>query len=124
MRECLHDSTFRLATVAALFSSVFTSAYVATESEAAPLVALFLSFAPLICVVLWLQQDARRTGVAAVQDWGLFLLFFWPLVIPWYAFQTRGRAGWRLILVLFALIGAADMTWMLVAYAFGRVPPA
>ena len=124
MQECLQDRTLRVATLAAVFSSLAAVVYVATQSDPAPIVALFLTFTPLVCVVLWLQQDARRTGVASVQDWGLFLLLFWPLVIPWYAFQTRGRAGWRLILVLFALIGAADMTWMLVAYAFGRVPPA
>jgi len=118
MRECLQDTTFRIATLAAVFSSFVSATYTATNSEPAPLAALFLSFGPLFFVVLWLQQDARRTGVGAVQDWGYFLLLAWPFVIPWYAFRTRGRGGWRLMMVLFSLIGAAYMTSALAAYAF------
>jgi hypothetical protein len=63
---------------------------------------------------MWLQQDARRTGVGSVQDWGYFLLLAWPVVVPWYAFKTRGRAGWRLTLELFGLILAAYLTGTLV----------
>jgi hypothetical protein len=63
-----------------------------------------LMFAPLIAVILWLQKDAQRTGVGAVQDWGMFVWFAWPVVIPWYAFKSRGRGGWRLLLGLIALI--------------------
>ncbi|CAN5870823.1 hypothetical protein BH18ACI5_BH18ACI5_10280 [soil metagenome] len=119
MHECLQDTTFRVATLAALCSSLTAAAYVATQGDPAPVVALFVSFGPLVAVVLWLQQDARRTGVATVQDWGLFLLLSWPLVIPWYAFRTRGRGGWRLIVLLYSLIGAAHITGALVAYALG-----
>ena len=52
-----------------------------------------------------------------MQDWGLFLLLAWPVVIPWYAFKTRGRRGWRLTAGLFGLIGATDIAGMLTAYA-------
>jgi hypothetical protein len=124
MHECLQDTTFRIATLAALFASCVTATYTATNSEPAPLVALFLLFGPLFFVVLWLQQDARRTGVGAVQDWGYFLLLAWPFVIPWYAFRTRGRGGWRLIVVLFSLISGASIIGALVAYGMEGVPPA
>jgi len=62
--------------------------------------------------------------VGAVQDWGYFLLLAWPFVIPWYAFRTRGRGGWRLIVVLFSLISGASIIGALVAYGMEGVPPA
>jgi hypothetical protein len=65
-------------------------------------------------VILWLQKDARRTGVPAVLDWGMYLWFAWPVVIPWYAWKTRGRAGWRLALGLVVLIeSAAVVSWLI-----------
>ena len=73
-----------------------------------------------MAVILWLQQDARRTGVGSVHDLGYFLLLAWPIVIPWYAFKTRGRSGWRLAIGLFGLIGAAYVTWFSVAYVIWR----
>ena len=81
-----------------------------------PVVALFLSFGPPIAVVLWLERDAQRTRVGAVQDLGFFLLMAWPAVIPWYAFKTRGRNGWRLTAGLFGLIMAPYISRILVVY--------
>lgn len=57
-------------------------------------------------------QDAQRTGVGAVQDWGYVLLLAWPVVISWYAFKTRGRKGWRLTAGLLGLIWSANIGWM------------
>ena len=117
MQERSDDIMLGIAKAAAVFSSLAAAAYAATESEASPMVALFLSFGPLLAVILWLQKDARRTGVGTVQDFGYFLLLAWPVVIPWYAFRTRGRSGWRLTAGLFGLIGASFVTGMVVAYA-------
>ena len=111
------DITLRVATLTALCCSVATAIYVVVEIEPSPPMALFLSGAPLLAVILWLQKDARRTGVGVVLDWGYFLLLAWPVVIPWYAFRTRGRSGWKLTAGLFALIGASYMTVLIVAYA-------
>ena len=36
----------------------------------------------MTAVCLWLQKDARRTGVGNIQDWGFFLWLFWPVLIP------------------------------------------
>jgi len=116
MEERTDDVTLRVAKLAALFCSLVAAAYAASQIEPSPVVALFLSGGPLVAVILWLQKDARRTGVGAVQDWGYFLLLAWPVVIPWYAFKTRGRKGWRLTVGLLGLIGAAYISWILVAY--------
>jgi hypothetical protein len=45
----------------------------------------------------------------------MFVWFAWPVVIPWYAFKSRGRRGWRLLLGLIALISAAYVTGFVVA---------
>src|SRR3954464_14688437 len=98
------DITLSVAKLAAAFSSLLAAVYAATQTEPSPAIALFLSGGPLLAVIIWLQKDARRTGAAGVQDWGYFLLLAWPLVIPWYAFKTRGRSGWRLMATLLSLI--------------------
>ena len=114
-QTAFRDTTLRVARLAAVFCSLGAAVYTATQSEPAPVVELFFSGGPLLAVILWLQQDARRTAVGSVQDWGYFLLLAWPVVIPWYAFKTRGPAGWRLTLELFGLILAAYLTGTLVS---------
>ena len=117
MQRAADDITLRVAKLAALFCSLAAAIYAAAQSEPSPIVALFLSVVPLHAVILWLQKDARRTGVVGVLDWGYFLLLLWPILIPWYAFRTRGRSGWRLAAGLFGLVGASYVTWIVVAYA-------
>ena len=121
MMEERSDVTLRVAKLAALFCSLTAVIYVAADTEPSPVVALFLSAGPLYAVILWLQKDARRTGVGAVQDWGYFLLLAWPVVIPWYAFRTRGWSGWKLITGLFGLIVASYATTLVVAYIMWRL---
>jgi len=117
MQQRSDDITLRVAKLAALFCSLAAAMYASTQAEPSPIVALFLSGGPLLAVILWLQKDARHTGVGSVQDWGYFLWLAWPIVIPWYAFRTRGRAGWRLAAHLFCLVGSSFITWVVVAYA-------
>lgn len=110
------DITLNVARFAALFAALASAVYAAAQAEPSPSVALFLTSGPLFAVILWLQKDAQRTRVAAVQDWGYFLLLAWPIVIPWYAFKTRGPAGWRLMAGLFGLVAASYITWVVVTY--------
>ena len=110
------DITLGVAKLAAVFFSLAAAVYAATQAEPSPFIAYFLSGGPLLAVIIWLQKDSRRTGVGAVQDWGYFLVLFWPVVIPWYAFKTRGRSGWRLTLGLFGLVAAPHISWLVAAY--------
>lgn len=110
------DLTLRVAKLAAVFSSLVGALYAGVQIEPSPVVALFLSGGPLLAVIMWLQKDARRTGIAAVQDFGYFLYLAWPVVIPWYAFKTRGRSGWRLASGLLGLILAAYLSWLVITY--------
>ena len=111
------DVTLTVAKLAALFASVVAAVYAGVQLEPSPLVATFLSAGPLYGVILWVQKDAQRTGVGPVLDLGSFLLLAWPVVIPWYAFKTRGPSGWRLAAGLFGLIAAPYVTALIVAFA-------
>jgi hypothetical protein len=97
------DLTLRTAYITAAFCSVIAVIYAVSSAEPTPAVAVFMSFAPIVSVCAWLQKDARVTDVSNVHDLGLFLYFAWPFLIPWYAFKTRGRSGWRLAARLFSL---------------------
>lgn len=110
------DVTLRVAKLAALVCSLAAAIYAAVQADPSPAGGLLLSGGPLLAVILWLQKDARRTGVGAVHDWGYFLWLAWPLIIPWYAFRTRGRSGWRLTAGLFGLVLSSYLTWTIVAY--------
>lgn len=119
-RRASGDTTLRVAIGTAVFCSITAAVYTLAEIAPSPAVIAFLTFAPLLAVILWLQKDAQRTGVGAVQDWGMFVWFGWPVVIPWYAFKSRGRSGWRLLLGLFALMGSAYLTAFVVSWiAYG-----
>lgn len=112
-----NDISLRTARVTAVACALAAATYAVAQEVPSPLVALFLSIGPLLAVIPWLLKDSRRTGVGSVSDFGLFIWIAWPVVIPWYAFKTRGRAGWRLGLELFALVGSAYLGWFVAAWA-------
>ena len=116
-----YDVTLTVASIAAVFNALAAATYAAARIEPSPVIQLFFAYGPLYAVILWLRRDAHLTGVGAVQDLGYFLLLAWPVVIPWYAFRTRGRAGWRLTTGLLGLIFAAHITWFVAAYAIWRL---
>jgi hypothetical protein len=109
-----------IAIATTVFCSLGCALYVLGRTEPVPAVQLFLTVGPLMAVILWLHQDARRRGVGAVQDFGFLLWIFWPVGIPWYAFASRGRGGWKLLLGVIALVGAAPLT-LGIFYAWASV---
>ena len=120
MSEASRDITLRVAIATAVFCSMISALYTLAEIEPSPTVVLFWTFGPVLAVILWLQKDAQRTGVGAVQDWGFLAWLAWPVVIPWYAFKSRGRTGWRLLLGLIALILSPYITAFVVSWlAYG-----
>ena len=120
MIAVLQDTTLRVAIFTATICSIAAAIYALADLEPAPIMSLLLSLAPLIAVILWLQKDSQQSGVAVVLDWGMFAWFAWPVVIPWYAFTSRGPGGWRLLVGLVALICSAHVTGFAVAWvAYG-----
>ena len=109
-----------MAIFTAMACSIAAAIYTVTDLEPAQIMATILMFAPLMAVIIWLQKDSQRSGVGNVQDWGMFAWFAWPVVIPWYAFKSRGPGGWRLLVGLVALICSATVTGFAVAwFAYG-----
>jgi hypothetical protein len=106
MPDTTRDMPLTVAKLTALMSATGTGLYLALGVQPSETAAFLLRVLPLLAVVLWLQRDAHRTGVGAVFDLGMFLLIAWWLIIPWYSFKTRGKAGVWVMMGLFALIFA------------------
>jgi hypothetical protein len=60
------DVMLRVAKLAALACSIAAAIYAGVRTEPSPVGTLLLSGGPLLAVILWLQKDARRTGVGAI----------------------------------------------------------
>jgi hypothetical protein len=111
----------RLAVVTSVFCSLATALYVGADVEPLPIVGWWLAAAPGIMTIVWLCQDAQRRRIGVVTDLGFFLLFLWPVALPWYAFKSRGPVrGFLLLLGLLALICATPLTALLFALLRGR----
>ena len=120
MIAVFHDTTLRVAILTATICSIAAAIYTLADIEPAPIMEVLLRLAPLITVILWLQKDSQQRGLGVVQDWGMFVWIAWPVVIPWYAFKSRGPGGWLLLVGLVALICSAYVTGFAVAWvAYG-----
>jgi hypothetical protein len=94
--------------------------YAGAQLEPAPIVRTAISILPFLTCAWWVWTDARAHRLAFVQDWGLFAWIAWPLLVPWYAWHTRGRAGWRLAIGLYAAIVAPYLASAIgLAYSLG-----
>ena len=59
----------------------------------------------LLCLsIYWLDVDSRKTRVMRVWDLGYFMLFAWPIIVPYYLIRTRGLRRASLIFLLLAII--------------------
>jgi hypothetical protein len=83
--------------------AALAAAYGFLGVDPSPGMLVMLQGGPAIGVAAWLTADARRTRALVAQDIGLFFYMTWPLTVWWYAFRTRGRAGWALAGRLYAL---------------------
>ncbi len=59
-----------------------------------------------VIVSLWVLADARRRGRPLPYDFGSFVYFAWPFILPVYLFQTRGARA------LLALLGFAGICFL------------
>jgi hypothetical protein len=70
---------------------------------------LVLSLLPLFAAARWFRADARVHGVSLAFDWGFLGYLVWPFYLPWYAYRTRGRRGWRPAVGVFAGVFAPHL---------------
>jgi hypothetical protein len=54
----------------------------------------------------WILADANRRGLNLCYDYGSFIFFAWPVVIPVYLFQTRDV---RALITLFCFAGICGL---------------
>jgi len=114
------DTAFRTAILVAVFCSSTAALYAGLEIEPPSLVWLVLIWGPVVSVILWVQKDSGRTGVGSVHDLDFLLWFLWPIALPaylrWYGWKTRGRACWRLLVKLAAMVLSPYITYVMVAW--------
>ena len=67
-------------------------------------IVVLLCMAPMVSVGFWVQNDAPVRRVSLVNDWGLFVYLFWPILVPWYVIKTRGGRAWTFALLLLAAV--------------------
>jgi hypothetical protein len=92
--------------------ALFALAYGALELEAAPSMALLLFWGPAVAVTWWLAADSKRTRVIDAFDAGFLFYVTWPVTLPWYAWRSRGRAGWALAAKLYGLALAGQIGYI------------
>ena len=97
-------ASLRPACITSVLFSLMAATYAVIGATPSPLMSLGFSFAPLFAQAAWVRRDARVWRVPLSYDWGFFMLAAWPVFLPWYAFATRGRAGFRLAAGLVALL--------------------
>jgi hypothetical protein len=56
-----------------------------------------------VALVMWAMFDARRRTATPCYDFGFLMYLCWYLSVPWYLIHTRGRAGWGVLALFFAL---------------------
>jgi hypothetical protein len=75
--------------------------------------AFLLAWGPAIGVTWWLSVDSKQHRIINVHDVGLFFYITWPVTLPWYAWRSRGRAGWRLAALLYTLALSSQLGFIL-----------
>lgn len=69
------------------------------------------------CVVIWIEKDRKSKSISAPFEYQAFVFFFWPVVAPYYLFQTRRWRGLALGGGLF-LFACLPVLAVLVTYIF------
>jgi hypothetical protein len=112
----LGRNRLRTAVMVSVFSSLTMALYAASGVEPSDSILFYVQLVPTMAVVLWVVQDARQRQIIAVHDLGFFMFIFWPVVVPWYCFKSRGARGWLLLVRLLALILSPWLTGLGVAW--------
>jgi hypothetical protein len=76
----------------------------------APLIGtLIAQVAVRIILVTWVYADAQSRGRGLCYDYDTFVFFAWPVVVPYYLFQTRGARAFLTMLYFTCLCVAAGL---------------
>lgn len=67
-------------------------------------------------LALWVMRDAQQRRIRLCHDYGSFVFFLWPVVVPTYLFQTR---GWRAFVTLGCVAGILSFAVWVSLVIFG-----
>jgi hypothetical protein len=56
-----------------------------------------------LILALWVHVDRRVGHFNAPFEFDAFVFFFWPFILPYYLYKTRGRRGLFLLIGIYAL---------------------
>ena len=69
-----------------------------------------------LVLVLWVMRGAQQRRIRLRHDYGSFVFFLWPVVVPTYLFQTR---GWRAFVTLGCVAGILSFAVWVSLVIFG-----
>jgi len=99
-----------------LYAIAFAVASIAAPDGRLPWTADYVSRLALSLILAsWVIADAQKRQTQLCYDYGGFVFFAWPVVVPLYLFRTRGLRGF-LTLLCFAGIWLVDMLVALVVF--------
>ena len=81
---------------------LFYSLYIWMGTEPPMVADVIASYLMPIGFAAWVQADARLRGCTPCFDFGTFVMFAWPITVPWYLIWTR---GWRGLLITLMFLG-------------------
>ena len=77
----------------------------------------FFSFS--YCVAWWVELDRRAKGISAPFEYSAFMFFAWPILAPYYLYQSRRWRGLALGIGLLMLASIPDLAAIAVYYLLG-----
>ncbi len=78
------------------------------------MISILGSYGLLMYGAFWALDDARKRQYWPCYDFGTFLFFGWPAVVPWYLIRTRGPKGIFLALAVLGLMVLPSVTAVIV----------
>ena len=70
-----------------------------------------------VMVAVWVNKEPRKTNFNAPFEFGAFVYFAWPFILPYYLVKTRGHEG---VLVFIGFLSLYLMPFVsgLIAYVY------
>jgi len=65
-----------------------------------------------IIIGLWAQKDNNGVKFNKPFEFGVFVYFAWPIILPYYLFKTRGLEGMIIFIGFIALYAFPDLAWL------------
>lgn len=87
------------------------------EQEISETLQVLWAFFFALLVAMWCTKDPRRHEFEPPFEFAAFVYFFWPLVLPYYLYTTRGIEG---IVTFIGFIGIYSAPFLLglIAYVY------